>query len=215
VNLRWALACSLVLLPALTPVLPAQTRPRARPGPNARYAASITNRADSVVLIAQAGNNVIALVASDGSDSSIAKMALLLLAAGTRMQTLAGDFDAVVPPEGFERLHTQLVDPLELAASSYFNAGASLAAYGESRPQEKIGMLQRAMANIRATLLATRDYSIARDRAQRMLSQRGVTLATYRGMASAETRPDSLSTVQKDSGGRSSPTQSRKAPEGQ
>lgn len=194
-NLRWALGCTLVLASATAPIVGAQGRPRPRPGPNERYASSITNRADSVVLIAETGNNVIALVARDGSDSSIAKMALLLSAAGTRMQTLAGDFDAVVPPEGFERLHTQLVDPLELAAKSYFDAGASLVAYGGSRPQEKIGMLRRAMANIQTTMLATRDYGIARDRAQRMLSERGVTLASYRGVVRSDSGQDTLTTM--------------------
>lgn len=143
-----------------------------RPGPNERYAQAITQLADSVIRLA------VTVSPKVEADTSFASMSRLLLAAGTRMQTLAGDFDASIPPADLARLHLQLSAPLTLIANSYNDAGVQFSQAG-SNPYTNLALIRRASADMNSAESAARDYIVARDRAGRMLAASGVQLAPY------------------------------------
>jgi hypothetical protein len=145
----------------------------------ARYAVHIQAKGDSILRIV---NNANARAENEGEFPS------LLASAGTRMRVLAGDFDAISPPVGFERIHEQLVTPLKGLAEKFERSAALLTVNcareraAGLRCDEARRRLQGAEAAMRLLSVApvdARDYLEARDRAGRMLAERQVRLPPF------------------------------------
>lgn len=160
--------------------------PRRGPASFSRYAKHIETKADSVMLVLNAANASLQGFEGLEGDAVGAKLATVFGEAGRRMSVLAGDFDAVVPPAEFERLHAQLVQPLQSLANMFKRWSGLMSADCASERAAGMGCdelarkadasrtLVREMGTIATPLLA---YGEARERAQRMLKEQGVTLA--------------------------------------
>jgi hypothetical protein len=183
---RWIRRASLAALVLATPaVMNGQTKTtpaakRASPkqpttSAESRYAQSIERVADSVIVY-----NKLALVEGIQSAGSLERMYFPLRHV-KRMQTLAGDFEVVNPPPGMERMHDQMVRALK-GMSDYMTTlvGAIAAACPGTISEDgqcTEGLSSRGMLQVGALMQRTSpigDYADARERAARMLAERGI-----------------------------------------
>jgi hypothetical protein len=155
--------------------------------PDERYSefAAHVLAADSVLAVAAAVNVAATeLMRSSGPDGS-RQIGALMIVAGKRMQSLAGDFEASTAPPDLTTLQQQLLAPLASLARGYMNAGSLLAVNCDSeraigRGCDELALRAHgsrlALAELASLETRAEEYMRARERAQRMLKDKSVVL---------------------------------------
>lgn len=165
---------TLLLLPAAVLVLQTQLLAQAgRTGHYARYARAIETVADSVVHAFDGSQ----LRGNSREDAIIEALAVI----APRVTRFAGDFDAVQPPTDLGRLHQQLVDAgTEIAARVDSLHSLTRAARDAADPAVGLRAARLAEPLLSRVMRSMANYLAVRERATRMLEERGVTLAPFR-----------------------------------
>lgn len=138
--------------------------------PYRRYADAIETTADSVI---QAFHSTI-----NGNEPDLKTTLTRLDYSAPLVIRLSGDFDAVQPPADLERLHDQLVSVVTEVAARVDSLRFLLrAGMDETNPSRGLAAGRLGQALLPRLMQSMVDYMRTRDRAARMLGDRGVTLA--------------------------------------
>jgi len=152
-----------------------------------RYADRIERHADSVVVVANLESEafLIWLKASDGPN--LEAISVLGARMTTKMRSKINDFDVVLAPPGFERVHFQMLTALKAAAdaneklsarAAYMSCASERAAAtgcdGPARRAEHLTLWAGEFSQVESNLEA---YAEARERARALLADQSVMLA--------------------------------------
>jgi hypothetical protein len=151
-----------------------------------RYRKRVTTSADSVLLVETQAAGLLPKPDSRGGSTFAREISVIMAVSGSTMKKKLDDFDAIDPPSGFGRVHSEMVSAL----TSLVTATSDLARvmdYASCRTEYKAGMdcdpnrRGEAAAQIMigaggAMETAAGDYLDARHRLQIMLKEKGVNL---------------------------------------